>query len=1366
MLLNLLKHKLMSKFFTKSLFLCLIITAISFCRAAAQTITIGNIDPGPYSVGSTMAVPVNINYTDCIPQTNEFQLYLSNAAGVFSGAPVATVAGFYISFMNFTIPAGTPAGTGYRVKITSSANPGATIVRSAAFSIAAGTGVTAGITGAYLNNKTGVFGTCNSTPNFEFDFQDNSSPKKSSVTFFNESTQTASAPTPVAAGGSFTADQTNYTVIVKATSGGIVGTFAYPLINNQVTNQFGATGSGSVCLVGGIAHEVFTVPTGKLATNFPGDTYMVNWDDGTPNSIYTLCDILAAGGQVSHDYTKSSCGLPNNSFKVTMQPSNTYCGGLIGQPVSSSALVATIPENKFSAPLTGCTNTPVVFTNNSNPGSDPNSNNCINNNARYSWYINGTLIKANLTLAQAFNYTFTTPGTYQVMMELQSSSALCTAPPAVNTICIQNKPQPAFHLTSSTICIADGPVVPVNTSIIPAATCVADQYTWSVNPTANVTITGANTAAPSFAFAAAGNYNISLNITDGCGNIVPAVTHTVSVNTPPAVSLSADYGVCGANDQTLIFDPNATATKTTIDGTANKSAVYKWTVTPQGGIAPATFAGGTSAASQYPHITFPAYGTYAVSVSVTNNCGTAAKTQNITFNSAPVVNAGKAQSVCAGTAVNLKGTVTGTYNSVAWASNGTGTFTTSPNALSTTYMPSTADINAGTVSLTLTAATSSAICSTVASSVVITVLPGDNITSSATAAICSGKPLGYQVTDQANSPTYTWTVDAANTTAIGAKAGTGSTINDVLINTSANDEKATYLISVGGGVKCSATNFVLTVTVSTGTLIPKFTFNAGPYCGPNSVVFTNTSVPVNGQFSWDFGDGTTYTGATPPAHSFPVPTNGMDAVYTVKLTMTGACTAPVTYSKTITISPAAPDAEIYPLPTSACGTTTFTIENKSPGTNATYVFYLKDEQGNDVLPPITKTNNDKSDAVFANLISNIETVYTVYMIATDHCGNSTKTVEVPLPISPGNVTASINTGDNLNDCYPFTATLTNASVGTSFYYNITNPDGTVTKLPAVKGTQTYTFPGPGIYMIQLFSKNDCSPEIPSNIYTYTIYALPQPAFTYSVDCNNVATFTNTTPDQDNALGYTWDFGDGSPTSSNPTHQYTYNAATPQYKVTLTAINTATNCSATATQELTILPGLAANFNVEPSNTINIPDYHFDFVDVSTGSPTSWLWDFGDGQTSTLQNPGHTYAYGNVGQHTVTLTVSKETCTSQPATQIVNITGVPGQLYLPNAFMPGSTNTAVNRFLAKGGGIKVWHLQIFNNYGQLVWETTKLDSNGSPVEGWDGTFKGAAAPQGTYTWQASATFINGSQWKGMSYNINSLPKTTGTVNLIR
>jgi large repetitive protein len=191
--------------------------------------------------------------------------------------------------------------------------------------------------------------------------------------------------------------------------------------------------------------------------------------------------------------------------------------------------------------------------------------------------------------------------------------------------------------------------------------------------------------------------------------------------------------------------------------------------------------------------------------------------------------------------------------------------------------------------------------------------------------------------------------------------------------------------------------------------------------------------------------------------------------------------------------------------------------------------------------------------------------------------------------------------------------------------------------------------------------------------------------------------------------------------------------------------------------------LISAFIEKPDSIIDIPNYHFQFIDQSTGAPVSWAWLFGDGSTSTIQDPGHTYA--DTGYYSVTLiTKNKNNCGSN-ITHVVRITGTPGQLYLPNAFIPTSGTAEIKTFMAKGSGIKTWLLQIFNTYGQLVWQTTKLDSKGAPVDGWDGTYKGAPAPQGAYTWQASATFINGSQWKGMSYN-GGLPKRTGTVNLIR
>jgi hypothetical protein len=61
-----------------------------------------------------------------------------------------------------------------------------------------------------------------------------------------------------------------------------------------------------------------------------------------------------------------------------------------------------------------------------------------------------------------------------------------------------------------------------------------------------------------------------------------------------------------------------------------------------------------------------------------------------------------------------------------------------------------------------------------------------------------------------------------------------------------------------------------------------------------------------------------------------------------------------------------------------------------------------------------------------------------------------------------------------------------------------------------------------------------------------------------------------------------------------------------------------------------------------------------FRDASLGSPTSWLWDFGDGQTSTQQNPTH--AFGAPGEFNVTLTVVNASGSSQ-VLQLVTVSPI-------------------------------------------------------------------------------------------------------------
>ncbi|MCB9230986.1 MAG: PKD domain-containing protein [Bacteroidia bacterium] len=111
----------------------------------------------------------------------------------------------------------------------------------------------------------------------------------------------------------------------------------------------------------------------------------------------------------------------------------------------------------------------------------------------------------------------------------------------------------------------------------------------------------------------------------------------------------------------------------------------------------------------------------------------------------------------------------------------------------------------------------------------------------------------------------------------------------------------------------------------------------------------------------------------------------------------------------------------------------------------------------------------------------------------------------------------------------------------------------------------------------------------------------------------------------NPTFWQWDFGDGSTsTQQNPSHLY---ASPGIYTVCLIVTNVCT------TDTLCQLVGV----NCPPpvaNYSSSLTGLTCQFTDLSTNSPTSWYWDFGDGFTSTQQNPSHTYAAP--GTYTVVL----------------------------------------------------------------------------------------------------------------------------------
>ncbi|MFH1321738.1 MAG: PKD domain-containing protein [Bacteroidota bacterium] len=140
---------------------------------------------------------------------------------------------------------------------------------------------------------------------------------------------------------------------------------------------------------------------------------------------------------------------------------------------------------------------------------------------------------------------------------------------------------------------------------------------------------------------------------------------------------------------------------------------------------------------------------------------------------------------------------------------------------------------------------------------------------------------------------------------------------------------------------------------------------------------------------------------------------------------------------------------------------------------------------------------------------------------------------------------------------------------------------------------------------------------------------------YWADTSKTAYFTDMSTG--NVIDWYWEFDD-SVTSNikNPVHTYSANGS---YWVCLT-ITTADSCTDTWCRVVNIgnVQFCNADFNLWKDTTKTVY-----FNDLSTGAITDWFWDFGDGDTSVVQNPSHTYSAA--GTYWVCLTVESDTnCT--------------------------------------------------------------------------------------------------------------------------
>ena len=211
---------------------------------------------------------------------------------------------------------------------------------------------------------------------------------------------------------------------------------------------------------------------------------------------------------------------------------------------------------------------------------------------------------------------------------------------------------------------------------------------------------------------------------------------------------------------------------------------------------------------------------------------------------------------------------------------------------------------------------------------------------------------------------------------------------------------------------------------------------------------------------------------------------------------------------------------------------------------------------------------------------------------------------------------SVNAGPDQSIACSDLATLTaNASGGGPYTY-LWNNGSTMQSITVGAGTWWVTA-----------SNGTCTA---TDTVVVTMPFIPVADFTHSAtSCLNTPiqfTDQSTTPGGI-IFSWIWDFGDGSgSTQQNPTHQY----STPgTYDVSL-VIENSLGCTDTVMQTIVIAPPPVAAFTA----TSACVNSNVSFTDQTSPAGTSWNWTFGDGGSSTLQNPTHTYA--SPGTYNVTL----------------------------------------------------------------------------------------------------------------------------------
>jgi large repetitive protein len=376
-------------------------------------------------------------------------------------------------------------------------------------------------------------------------------------------------------------------------------------------------------------------------------------------------------------------------------------------------------------------------------------------------------------------------------------------------------------------------------------------------------------------------------------------------------------------------------------------------------------------------------------------------------------------------------------------------------------------------------------------------------------------------------------------------------------------------------------------------------------CRNEPVQFVNQT-NADYEMQWSFGLGAGTSTEINPVHIYDV-----SGVYTVSLIVENQYGCKDTMVQEIVIADT-PEAFFEPDISAACAGTGFEFSNESFGDSLSYFWEFGNFQ--------TSTEENPGTIYFQQ--GNYDTTYVITLTVTNLCGTSSHQDIILVHPSPD---ASFGIVP-LTECSPLLVDFANASTGsaTEYFWDFGNGNTSTEQFP---NTQTYftdsTF---SIYNVTLITTNICGVDTATaevlvesaNVVAAAEASLLSGCVPLTVEFSNYST----------PIAFIdWDFGDGNTSSqTEPTHTFTEAG---EYTVIQYA---SSDCGYdTTTLKITVFPSPVVSFTHE-ANVCSGEAVEFINNSVNTSGN---FWDFGDGNTSTLNNPTHTYS--EPGEYTITLT---------------------------------------------------------------------------------------------------------------------------------